>query len=263
MTYKFSDSRASLKRAQYFAAELMKASDELLDVGSVPVLYEHRPVFPTMFGWWRLVNRSVASFWDGIDRGYTVELAPIVRNVFDHTLAMVWLADVGEDGLRALGLATYRSADNLVKYAKEANWAVPSGLDQQPSPVPKTDPDYKKISGMAREFDNFLERTKAFDQPDMYVVFKYLSGYSHANLGSADSYTIYDKETGKFRLARTAPAKGRADEIWTAVMLIQAGHAISPMIDGDPMRPLLNKAANDLGLGSPEAVYPVRPPAAP
>ncbi|MGV9310349.1 DUF5677 domain-containing protein [Nonomuraea sp. NPDC004354] len=262
MTYKFSNSRATLKRAEYFAAELMKASDALIDAGNVSVLYDHRPVFPTMYGWWRLVNRSVANFWDGISRGYTVELAPTVRNIFDHTLAMVWLADAGEEGLRALELAAHRSHLNLVKHAQTANWAVPPGTDQKPSPVPETDPDAQKIGRMAHEFDNFLERTKAFDQPDMYVVFKYLSGYSHANLNSADSYTRFNEESGKFLLTRNANGKGSADEIWTAVMLIQAGHAISRMIEGDPLRKLLNKAANDLGIGKPEAVYPVRPPAA-
>ncbi|MFF4418668.1 hypothetical protein ACFYY8_39580 [Streptosporangium sp. NPDC001559] len=97
----------------------------------------------------------------------------------------------------------------------------------------------------------------AFGLPDMYVVYRHLSDYTHAGLPAAGTYAEH-LGNGTFRLNPPGQLPGYANPIWIAVSLIQAGHAISPMIVGDPMRKLLNQAAQDIGLGSPEAIYPQR-----
>ncbi|MCC5577245.1 hypothetical protein IMZ11_16590 [Microtetraspora sp. AC03309] len=188
MAYKFSDSPATLKRAELFAVKLMQEADDLIKTGSADVRWEYKKAFPIMFGWWRLINRSTAAFWDLTGRGYTIEAAPLMRNIVDHTLAMVWLADVGDDGLPALELSAHYSQDKLAKLAKELGWSIPPGADQVSPPVPDTDPDYKKYTALSGEFANFSNRVNAFAMRDMYVVYQYLSRYSHASLHTAAKY---------------------------------------------------------------------------
>jgi hypothetical protein len=259
LTYKFSDSPATLRRATAIARKLMDEADALLATDSTEIHRQHDEVFLAMFGWWRMVVRSSRALWALNGQGYTIEAAPIMRNIVDHTLAMVWLADVGKDGLTALEVMAHWSREQTIERAKINNWTIPPEVLQVAPPVQPGDPDEKKYNALVGEFVNFSNRVDAFAIPDMYVVYQYLSRYSHSSAYTAHPY-IQRMDDGTIRLRGTAPSQGNADLIWSAVSLIQAGHAISPMMIGDPLRKTLDKAAKDLGVSSPATVYPVRRP---
>lgn len=138
------------------------------------------------------------------------------------------------------------------------DWDIPADADPGPPPVGPSDPDAaKRYRTLMGEIGSFQERAKHFGPPDMYTVYRHLSEYTHAGVTTADKYAEQVGD-GKFRLRTTSRNLGYADAIWIAVSLIQAGHAISPMIVGDPLRKLLEQAAKDMGLISPKAIYPTR-----
>ncbi|WP_333744988.1 DUF5677 domain-containing protein [Streptomyces ardesiacus] len=53
-------------------------------------------------GWWQFANRTAQALLSLYDQGYTVEAAPLMRNLLGHSYAMNWLADSGEPAVMAL-----------------------------------------------------------------------------------------------------------------------------------------------------------------
>ncbi|MBG0818351.1 hypothetical protein [Planomonospora sp. ID82291] len=258
MAYSLSNTRAAYRRAKVFGEELLAAGDAIVASGGVTVLEPYQVIFPTMYGWWRFINHSARLLWQATESGFSAEVSALMRNIVDHTYSMVWLADVGEEGLVALEDARAEGIWHIYEEAKKAGWTTPPETDLPPVPVEPSDPAerkrYRKLKG---EITTFVNLTTAFKAEDMYVVYRHLSDYTHAGAVTAGRYA---KPTGdgKFVLTDMARSLGAVDAIWTTASLIQAGHALSRMVEGDPMRSLLEKAAKDMGLPSPEHLVPVR-----
>lgn len=259
MVYEFKNSTSTLRRADHFAAALLTAADEITAGGSVDVRAEHVPIFPLMFGWWRFVNQSAKAFRHARKANFAAEIVVLNRNITDHTYAMVWLADVGTAGLEAVEGIQHNRNQGIYQDAVNYGWNIPANADPGPPPVDPSDSSdaAKRTRTLMGEIGSFQERAKHFGPPDMYTVYRHLSEFTHAGVTTADKYAE-PVGNGKFQLRTTSRELGHADAIWITVSLIQAGHAISPMIVGDPLRKLLKQATNDMGLISPETISPTR-----
>ncbi|WP_328708670.1 DUF5677 domain-containing protein [Microbispora hainanensis] len=261
MEYVFNNNKRTAKRARVLGEKLVAAGERIGQSGSIEVLAEHQQVFYTLFGWWRLVNRSARVFWLLNDQGFTVETAPNVRSILEHTYSMMWLNDGGPIALVALAARAQEERSKMVGDLERTGWEVAQELDGNVPPtltVPvEGDPEYKqftKLRGEVRTFGNLLA---AYGRSDIYPVYRYLTNYAHARIASAEAY-IDDDGAGTLSLRDVAKFTGYADVIATTLFLIQAGHVISPLIKGDPLRRDLERVANDVGMGAPELLRDTR-----
>lgn len=99
----------------------------------------------------------------------------------------------------------------------------------------------------------------AYGNADMYPVYRNLCDYTHASGRTAFGY-LEPTGAGTVVLRSSAEHMGSANLIWTTVCLIQAGLTISPMIAGNPLDKILQKAIQDLGI--PKELLPRRRPKA-
>ncbi|TMR14069.1 hypothetical protein ETD86_29425 [Nonomuraea turkmeniaca] len=263
MTYALSQPKPAFRRAKHFGEELLAAGDRIVAAGVVPVLEPYWPIFPTAYGWWRFINHSARLLWQATNAGFSAEVTALTRNITDHTYSLAWLADVGEPGLAALEGAQYYAQSKIYEEAKEADWPLPDDAELRAAPQEPADPvEARRHRAIMGEISHFGNLAKAFSPDEgpgnsLYVVYRHLSDYTHAGPATAGRYAEPAGD-GLFRLTDRAVPPGPADAIWTTVCLIQAGHIFSPMLTGDPLRDLLEKAANDMGLGTPERIAPRR-----
>ncbi|MEU4234889.1 DUF5677 domain-containing protein [Nonomuraea sp. NPDC026600] len=263
MTYALNQPQAVFRRAKHFGEKLLAAGDQIVAAGEAPVLEPYWPIFPTMYGWWRFINHSARLLWQATNAGFSVEVIALTRNITEHAYAMAWLADVGEPGLAALEGAQHFAHSKILEEAKNANWPLPA--DEEPlsaSHVPADPVEAKRHRSIMGEISHFQTLAAKFGPDEgpgnsMYVVYRHLSDYTHAGVATAGRYAE-SIGNGMFQLTDRAVTPGPANAIWATVSLIQAGAIFSPMLVGDPMRDLLEKAANDMGLGSPERIVPRR-----
>ncbi|WP_147269082.1 hypothetical protein [Sphaerisporangium album] len=251
--YEFGNNEQTAGRARALGVQLVKAADEVITSGGIVVDQDKEHLFYLLYGWWRMVNRSAAALWLLDDAGYTVESAPIVRNILEHTYSMVWLHDAGDPALTVVEVAAQEYRQKLLANMRRTNWRIVRDADIEilpPVGVPaEGDPDHAihvKLSGEFRMFDTLVV---AYDRGDVYPVYRYLCSLSHATAFTANAYLERDGENISAR--GVAARAGYADVIWTTVSLTQAGVIMSPLIGGDPLKRLLNRAAADLGVEAP------------
>ncbi|MGS2645790.1 DUF5677 domain-containing protein [Streptosporangium sp. G12] len=259
MSFTYTNSKQTAKRARVLGALIADEGDKLGSPGNIEVFTEHQHLFYTMFGWWRFINRSARAFWQLTDEGdFSVEAAPLVRNILDHTYSMMWLHEAGQEGLVAMGAAMQASRTKMINNLKNAGWKAVEELDFDALPVSDApiegDTNYPQHKKLVDEFTTFEKLLAAHGQESQYPVYRYLSNYSHATTHTAEAY-LEEQVGGEVWLRDTAKHAGYADVISTTVLLIQAGHIISMMIKSDPLRRVLEKAANDLAGLSPELLH--------
>ncbi|WP_326728122.1 DUF5677 domain-containing protein [Streptomyces phaeochromogenes] len=249
MVYKFGPNEQCLRRCRAIVPVILRAAEEVTIQG-VRVLVEHQDVVRPLMGWWQFTNRTAQALVSLYDQGYTVEAAPLMRNLMGHAYAMNWLADNGVPAVVAL---TDYWREHRRKLAKNVNetWNLP-----EPTPVPSAEPIvfanpeseriHKKLCGELKNFDTMVT---AYGTADVYPVYRHQSAYSHTTGATADAFLIMDDGKLKFT---TEPKGGEADvtaeRLWIPVALLQAAAAISPMLTGHPMKSTIDKALGDLGL---------------
>jgi hypothetical protein len=86
-----------------------------------------------------------------------------------------------------------------------------------------------------------------YDVADIYPVYSHLSSLSHTTIKTASAY-VEQVADGSLQIRQHAPDLGHADVIQLTLALLQAATVISPLIDGDPLRPSTDQALADLGL---------------
>lgn len=261
--YKFGDNKKTLRRAEAIAGVLIAEADQIASADQgVDVDRQHAVEFPTLFGWWRHINRTATALRTLVDAGHTIETTPLVRAILEHTYSMIWLADVGAAGIAVVEDSTWENRKKLIENLERANWKLPDGVSvgSRPSTIPAPGTPaadwHSKIKG---EFDSFDQMDTAFGNADMYPVYRNLCDYTHASAWTAFGY-LEPLKDGSVALRFAADHKGRANTIWTTVCLIQAGLIISPMISGDPLDKTLQSAIRDLGI--PNDLLPQRRPKA-
>ncbi|MGW0298139.1 DUF5677 domain-containing protein [Streptomyces anthocyanicus] len=251
MVYKFGPNEQCLRRCRAIVPVILRAADQVTSQG-VRVLYEHQNVVRPLMGWWQFTNRTAQALMSLYDQGYTVEAAPLMRNLLGHSYAMNWLADSGEPAVVAL---TDYWNEHRRKLAQNVNetWNLPEPAPTpSPEPIPFANPESEQIhKRLVGELKNFDTMVKAYGTADVYPVYRHQSAYSHTTGATADAFLIMDGDTLKFT---TEPKGGAADttaeRLWIPVALLQAAAAISPLLVGDPMKPTIDRAMRDLGLPS-------------
>ncbi|MEU8765293.1 DUF5677 domain-containing protein [Streptomyces sp. NPDC048659] len=249
MVYAFGPNEQCLRRCQAIVPVMLRTAESVTSHG-VRVLSEHQEVVYPLMGWWQFTNRTAQALVSLYDQGYTVEAAPLMRNLLGHAYAMNWLADNGLPAVRAL--SDYW-ADHHRKLAANINatWNLPKPVTvTEAEPLAFADAEeeriHKKLFGELKNFDTLVT---AYGTAEVYPVYRHQSAYSHTTGATADAFLIIDDGVLKFSSTPTGGAADvTADRLWIPVALLQAAAAISPLLTGNPMKSTIDKAVGDLGL---------------
>jgi len=234
-----SDNEETAERAIDVVAILTEGFDALADAGSVSIDHDKGPVFLTTYGWWAGITRSAQAVVTLHKAGLPHESAPIVRTVLQHALVLQWFVDTGDNAVAAVDEYADNNTRKLLQTLADANWAAPGGGFTMTAPPKPAAPN-----PLVSKLKNFEELCIAYQKRDVYVLFRVLSSYAHPTAIGARVYL--DEQSGK--LAREATSDTHSMVIQTALCLIQASHIVSHLIQGDPLRNAINRAAERLGL---------------
>ncbi|MBL1086759.1 hypothetical protein JK359_33170 [Streptomyces actinomycinicus] len=252
---------ADLARAT--AADLLKAAeDAIVDGVSVPLSKVR--VFGPVYSWWRLICRTAEAVLLLTEQGFTVEVAPLVRNILNHAYAIHWLADNGDAAVDALVARGDEEREKLCKKLEETGWpqaaefraALEQAAAQQPAPPARTAAEQALHDKLKHELKNFYDMLDRYDVAEVYPVYSHLSSLSHTTISTASAY-VEQMDDGTLQIRQDAAELGHADVIQLTLALLQAATVVSPLIEGDPLRPSINQALAALGLENTQ-LLPVR-----
>ncbi|MER7684853.1 DUF5677 domain-containing protein [Streptomyces sp. NPDC097610] len=252
---------ADLARAT--AASLLKAAEEAIATG-VRVPADKKRVFGPAYSWWRLICRTAEAVLLLTKQGFTVEVAPMVRNILNHAYAIHWLVDNGDAAVDALVARGGDEREKLAKKLEETGWpaaaefraAMDQAAAQQAAPPARTPAEQALHDKLKHELKNFYDLLDRYDVAEIYPVYSHLSSLSHTTLSTASAY-VEQVADGSLQIRPNAVDLGHADIIQLAVALLQASTVVSPLIESDPLRPSIDQALADLGLQSTQ-LLPVR-----
>jgi hypothetical protein len=249
MSYKFGPNEQCLRRCRAIVPVILRAAENVTSEG-VRVPHGNENVVYPLMGWWQFTNRTAKALVLLYERGFTVEAAPLMRNLMGHAFAMNWLADSGEPAVVALA-EHWRKHQRLLAENVNKTWNLPEPVEAPPSePLvfanPESERIHKRLMGELQNFDNMVT---AYGTADVYPVYRHQSAYSHTTAATADAFLSDDHGTLKFTIeAKGGDADITAEQLWIPVALLQAAAAISPLLVGDPMKSTISKAVGDLGL---------------
>jgi hypothetical protein len=247
------DDRATADVAREVAARLLTAAEDAI-AGGVDVLAERMKVFPAAYGWWRLICRSAEAVLVLSERGFTVESAPMLRNVLNHAYALHWLVDNGDPAVDALAAAGVDDAEKMCKRLEQTGWPIAAEyrrlLDERKAsmdPSAQAGADGEVVRKLKHELGNVYDMLDRYGSADVYPVYSHLSGLSHTSVETASAYLEWTGDAAP-QIRRDAPGLGPAAVTQLAVALLQAAHVMSPLLAGDPLRASIDQALTDLGL---------------
>lgn len=166
-------------------------------------------VFPAAYGWWRLICRSAEAVLLLSERGFSVESAPVLRNVLNRRL-----------------LDERKSSTDLPARAAT---------------------DVELVRKLKHEIGNVYDMLDRYGSADVYLVYSHLSGLSHTSVETSSAYLEWTGGATP-QIRRDAAGLGPAAVIQLAIALLQAAHVMSPLLADDPLRPNIDQALTDLGL---------------
>lgn len=203
------------------------------------------PIASALMGWWQFSNRTAAAVLRLYGEGFTVEVAPLMRNLIGHAYAMNWLADNGLPAMRALRAHAEQHRRKLADNIKDT-WNLPESTPEvQVTPLEfADDEDERRHRRLLGELQNFDTMVKAYGSADVYPVYRHHSAFSHTTLSTADAFLVEKDE--QLHFTTTPKAEISAERIWIPVVLLQAATAGDTVLR--PMKPVIDKAMNDLGL---------------
>lgn len=260
----FADDQETEDLARAVARRLLDAADGAVGA-SVRVLEENRDVFLIAYGWFKTVCRTARLVLKATlpPDGYTIEVAPLVRNVFNFAFALHWLVDNGVPAAAAVEAKAGKERRKAIERMVETGWPNAAEalerLNEYEAELPepsRTEEEAKKHKDLMEELRNVLAMFKEYGSEDLYPVYSHLSGLSHPSLEV--SYEYLEPQPGGNWSIRSAPVGiGHAYLIQMAISLLQAAAVVSPLIDGDPMRAAIDRAVADLALEG-ESLLPLR-----
>ncbi|MDX3589093.1 DUF5677 domain-containing protein [Streptomyces europaeiscabiei] len=247
-------------RARSVADDLVSAGDTVIADGLRAPARNYKMVVGA-YGWWRLVNRTSRAVLALVDEGFSApEVAPLMRNIFNHAYALNWLIDNGEPAVDAVLSAGAASREQLYKKLKATGWAIADeykDLMSQQAPEPVRTPDQETLhKKLVHEIGNVHDMLDRYGSSDLYPVYSHLSSLSHTSVDTASAY-LAQADDGSAQIRPSAVDLGPADVIQLAIALIQVGHVFSPLLDGDPLRSTVDRAIADLGLENVQ-LLPIR-----
>ncbi|WP_415940333.1 DUF5677 domain-containing protein [Streptomyces sp. 039-1] len=244
----------SADRARSTAASLLKAADAAIANG-VRVPADKVRVFGPVYSWWRLVCRTSEAVLLLTERGFTLEAAPMVRNILNHAYAINWLVDNGDAAVDALVARGDEEREKLCRKLEETGWpnadefraAIDQAAAQQQAPPVRTLAEQTLHDKFKHELTNFYDMLDRYDVADVYPVYSHLSSLSHTTISTASAY-VEQMIDGSLQIRQEAADLGHADIIQLALALLQTATVMSPLIDGDPLRASIDEATPELGL---------------
>jgi hypothetical protein len=249
----------SANRARSTAADLLKAADAAIANG-VRVPADKVRVFGPVYSWWRLVCRTSEAVLLLTERGFTLEAAPMVRNILNHAYAINWLVDNGDAAVDALVARGDEEREKLCRKLEATGWPnaaeYRAAIDQQPAPPVRTPAEQALHDKLKHELKNFYDMLDRYDVADIYPVYSHLSSFSHTTISTASAY-VEQMSDGSLQIRQEAADLGHADIIQLALALLQTAAVVSPLIDGDPLRASVEEATTELGLDNTQ-LLPVR-----
>lgn len=260
---KLTNDQKSAELARATAGDLLKAAQEAIAHG-VRVPVDKQRVFGPLYSWWRLVCRTAEAVLLVTENGFTVEAAPMVRNILNHAYAINWLVDNGDPAVDALVARGDEEREKLCKKLEETGWPnaaeFRAAMDQaaalQPTPPVRTPTEQQLHDKLKHELKNFYDMLDRYDVAEIYPVYSHLSSLSHTTINTAGAY-VEQIDDGTLQIRTEAADLGNADVIQLALALLQTATVVSPLIDGDPMRSTIDRAVKDLGLDGSQ-LLPVR-----
>lgn len=249
------DDQAAADLAREVAARILTAAEDAIADGvDVPAEYMKVKVFPAAYSWWRFICRSADAVLLLSERGFTVEAAPVLRNVLNHAYALHWLVDNGDPAVDALAAAGIDDAEKMCKRLEQSGWRIAAEyrclLDEWKASVDASGhsaADGELLRKLKHESGNVYDMLDRYGSADVYPVYSHLSSLSHTSIATANAYLEWtDDATPQIR--RDAPGLGHAAVTQLAIALLQAGHVMSPLLAGDQMRASIDRAITDLGL---------------
>lgn len=236
--YKIADNEETARRALDVIAILNDALDSLTQTGSVDVGADKQRVFYVAYGWWASITRSSRAVAMLYEAGLGHEAGPIVRTILQHTLALHWLVDVGDDALDAVAEYGDDNTRLLLKTMADAKWLLPDGVDATAPPEPAEPHPLKN------KIKVFEQLCIAYDARTLYVPYRLLSAQIHPSPSGANAYIDLASE----ELLGNAKSESYGQLIDTARSLIQAGHVIGPLLEQDTIREAVARAEDRLGV---------------
>jgi hypothetical protein len=144
MVYTFGPNEPCLRRCRAIVPVFVRVVKETTSKG-VEVLAGHQDVVHPLMGWWQFTNRTAEALVLLYDQGFTVEAAPLMRNLMGHAYAMNWLADNGRPAVRAL-TAYWQDHQRKLAANIDATWNLPEPVEVAPrEPLVFTDETDEKV----------------------------------------------------------------------------------------------------------------------
>jgi hypothetical protein len=257
----FTHDAATAMRCVQVIEQLLEVSDSVATAtatAGTPFEHDHETVAPTAWSWWMLVGDSARLVFDQMKAGNGLLVAPVVRNLMNHALALTWLIDGGELAVRAVDAYSDEEMLKLLDHAKRAGWEAEGEEaearlrqaveDRQSRLTPE-------ITKLKNELSTPINLMTAYGVEEAYLSYRALSAYSHT---TRDTGKLYLEANLRDRRSSPRPPSTYSDVIGTAVSLVQAGQAINRVLTGQPLTQPLQQAARYLGL--PDDLTPRRRP---
>jgi hypothetical protein len=247
----FAHDEATAQRALDVIDQLLAARDRIASgAGNISFLREHETVAPAAWSWWMLISDSARVVAEAAKNGNGFVVAPVMRNLMTHAVAMAWLVDGGDAAAQAVDAYSDDQLLKLINGAKEAGWAVEGdaveakvrdAVDER-----ATSPD-PRVMRLTNEIRNTATLMAAFGLQEGYLPYRHLSSYSHTTRETAQLY-LHRTGSGGWALRDKPRDSGLNDVIWTAVCLIQAGRILDSILTGQPLTAELDQATVHLGI---------------
>ncbi|HET6357323.1 DUF5677 domain-containing protein [Streptomyces sp.] len=249
---------ATAERAREVMRKLIESRDEIAS-SQEGIAFEaaHKAVAPHAWSWWMLITDSARIVLDEAERGYGFVVAPVMRNLMNHTVALKWLVDGGDSALKAVDAYSDGELLKLIENAQRVKWQADGPVEQMLRQAiaardANPDPDVTKLTNEIKNAETLMV---AYGIPEGYVPYRHLSAYTHTSRETAQLYLAPDGQGG-WALRATPRGSGLNDVLWASVCLIQAGRVIDGILTGQPLAQALDEATAHLGL--PENILPRR-----
>lgn len=150
-----------------------------------------QPVAHMLWGWGRWLAEQSIFVLRGSDKRTSLALEPLVRSVGEHADLMLWLSEVGPDGIQALHVAKQRHQQQLFDAYVRANGHPPEGgVERVPDTYTLKSPE--QLAAF-QEFENIETRASSFPTGVPYYVYRALSDLVHAGISTSRAFAPVDE----------------------------------------------------------------------
>lgn len=192
-------------------AELRPLLDELLSLANEGLRTVATDThLAVTHGWFMHAVDAIGAALTLIDSGRESTVSPLIRSAMEHAVGMLWLREVGDDGLAGLDNAHQKWANNIQRATSLAN---EKGVDPERRDwSPEIEALVAELTAQERGQKvpgEWLhsERFEVAKQFDLYVAWLSETATSHATQSSATPYLTFSEDRVQLlRLPRTSGA---------------------------------------------------------